>query len=91
MRTPPSELPDGAPKRRRVLEVLPIAPPPPPRKPTAAELAVQEENDGRLRENLKWRLGQVLVQLKSKHKRFTKPVEVRPLCRSPLDGPRPRC
>ena len=76
-RITPSELPDAAPKRRRVLEVLPLAPPPPPRKPSPAELALQEENDGRLREHLKWRLGPVLNELKRKHKRFTKPIEVR--------------
>lgn len=77
VRTPPSELPDAAPKRRRILEELPIAPPPPPRQPTPAELAAQAEDDRRLREHLKWRLGPVVNELKRKHKRFTKPMEVR--------------
>ncbi|KAL7411003.1 hypothetical protein BDY24DRAFT_398331 [Mrakia frigida] len=72
---PPNEFPDAVPKRRRVLEVLPIAPPLPPRGPSATELAAQLENDARLREHVKWRLGPVLTELKRKYKRFMKPVQ----------------
>ncbi|GAA5972277.1 hypothetical protein JCM11641_002388 [Rhodosporidiobolus odoratus] len=70
IRRPPNEYPDAVPRRRRVLEKLPIAPPPPPREPTAAELAQQEQNDLRLLEYLKWKLGPVLAELKKRYKRF---------------------
>ncbi|GAA5932227.1 hypothetical protein JCM3775_001165 [Rhodotorula graminis] len=66
----PTEYPDGMPRRKRVLEKLPIAPPPPPREPTAAEIAQQQQNDLRLLEYLKWKLGPVLSELKKRYKRF---------------------
>ncbi|GAA6046605.1 hypothetical protein JCM3770_006234 [Rhodotorula araucariae] len=66
----PSEYPDGMPRRKRVLEKLPIAPPPPPREPTAAEIAQLQQNDLRLLEYLKWKLGPVLSELKKRYKRF---------------------
>ncbi|GAA5866873.1 hypothetical protein JCM3774_004585 [Rhodotorula dairenensis] len=67
---PPNEYPDGMPRRKRRLEKLPIAPPPPPRAPTAAEIQAQQQNDLRLLEYLKWRLGPVLSELKKRYKRF---------------------
>ncbi|KAF7319574.1 AAA-domain-containing protein [Mycena chlorophos] len=60
------------PRRKRILEVLEIAPPLEPRKPSAAELAVQEENDQRVLALLKYRLEPMLTTLKRKFKRFTK-------------------
>lgn len=63
---------DGVRRRRRVLEVLPVAPPLEPKKPSAAELAVLEENDQRVVTLLKYRLGPILTELKRKFKRFTK-------------------
>ncbi|KAJ7062867.1 AAA-domain-containing protein [Mycena amicta] len=72
LRRPPNEYADGMPRRKRVLEVLEIAPPLEPRKPSAAELAVQEENDQRVLALLKYRLEPILTQLKRKFKRFTK-------------------
>ncbi|KAJ7784730.1 hypothetical protein B0H16DRAFT_1709422 [Mycena metata] len=60
------------PRRKRVLEVLEVAPPLEPRKPSAAELALQEENDQRVIALLKYRLEPILSQLKRKFKRFTK-------------------
>ena len=81
MRRPPNEFPDGIKRKKRVLEELPIAPPLQPRQPTAAELAVQEENDQRIVTLLKYRLGPILTELKRKHKRFTKRAAVRrPFC-----------
>lgn len=77
IRRPPSQFPDGVKRKKRVLEDLPVAPPIEPRKPTAAELAVQEENDQRILTLLKFRLGPILAELKRKHKRFTKPARVR--------------
>lgn len=77
----PSEFPDGVKRKKRVLEELPIAPPLEPRKPTVAELAVQEEQDARLVTLLRYRLGPILTELKRKFKRFTKRAVVcRQLC-----------
>src|SRR6202522_3985250 len=42
---PPNQFADGIKRRKRILEKLPIAPPIEPRKPTAAELAVPDENE----------------------------------------------
>jgi len=69
---PPNQFADGIQRRKRVLEVLPVAPPLEPRKPTAAELALQEENDQKIITLLKYRLGPILTELKRKFKRFTK-------------------
>ncbi|KIJ58849.1 hypothetical protein HYDPIDRAFT_33761 [Hydnomerulius pinastri MD-312] len=72
VRRPPNQFADGIKRRKRVLEELPIAPPIEPRQPTAAELALQEENDQRVVTLLKYRLGPILTELKRKFKRFTK-------------------
>lgn len=77
VRRPPSQFPDGVKRKKRILEQLPIAPPLEPRKPSAAELALQEENDHRIIAVLKFRLGPILAELKRKHKRFTKSFMVR--------------
>lgn len=71
---PPNQFPDGLKRKRRVLEELPLAPPLEPRHPTAAELALQQENDHRLITLLRYRLGPILTELKRKFKRFTKPA-----------------
>ncbi|KAF8505437.1 AAA-domain-containing protein [Russula emetica] len=71
---PPNQFPDGLKRKRRVLEELPLAPPMEPRQPTAAELAVQQENDHRILTLLRFRLGPILTELKRKFKRFTKPA-----------------
>ncbi|KAF5336968.1 hypothetical protein D9611_002981 [Ephemerocybe angulata] len=68
----PNEFADGVKRRKRILEELPIAPPLEPRKPTAAELALQEENDQKSMAILKFRLGPILAEMKRKFKRFTK-------------------
>lgn len=77
VRRPPNQFADGMPRRKRILEVLEVAPPLEPRKPSAAELAVQEENDQRVIALLKYRLEPILSQLKRKFKRFTKRATVR--------------
>ncbi|KAI9624938.1 hypothetical protein KEM48_008660 [Puccinia striiformis f. sp. tritici PST-130] len=74
----PRDFPDALPRKKRVLEVLPIAPPREPRKPTEAELQSQLAQDQKLVEYLKFRLGPVLAELKKKHKRFTKPINPPP-------------
>jgi hypothetical protein len=73
---PPNQFSDGMKRRKRILEILPIAPPIEPRKPTPAELALQEENDQRILTLLKYRLGPILTELKRKFKRFTKRATV---------------
>ncbi|KAJ4491025.1 hypothetical protein J3R30DRAFT_169989 [Lentinula aciculospora] len=77
IKTPPNKFADGmgAKRKKRVLEILPIAPPLEPRKPTERELAVQEENDQRTITILKYRLGPIMSELKRKFKRFTKRVQ----------------
>ena len=71
---PPTDYPDAMPRKKRVLEELPIAPPLAPRLPTAAELEQQAQNDARLREYLKFRLGPILIELKKRFKKFLKPI-----------------
>ena len=61
VRRPPNQFPDGIKRRKHILEVLPIAPPLEPRQPTAAELALQEENDRRTITLLKYQLGSILA------------------------------
>lgn len=73
---PPTQFPDGVRRKKRILEVLPVAPPIEPRQPTVAELAQQEENDLRTVAILKFRLGPILNELKRKFKRFTKRASV---------------
>ncbi|TIC21668.1 AAA-domain-containing protein [Wallemia mellicola] len=68
----PNMFPDTVQRKKRKLEELPIAPPVAPREPTERELNAQIENDARIREHLKWRLGAVLEQLKKKFRRFMK-------------------
>ncbi|ODO09933.1 hypothetical protein I350_02156 [Cryptococcus amylolentus CBS 6273] len=45
VRRPPTDFPDGVPRKKRVFEVLPLAKPLPPRQPTEAEKAREEEKD----------------------------------------------
>ncbi|KAH9825030.1 hypothetical protein DFH28DRAFT_1016425 [Melampsora americana] len=71
---PPNQFPDGIPRKKRILEVLPKAPPRAPRQPTQSELDSQLAQDQKLVEYLKFRLGPVLNELKKKHKRFTKSI-----------------
>jgi ATPase family AAA domain-containing protein 2 len=73
---PPNQFPDGMPRKKRILEELPVAPPLEPRAPTAAELAIQHESDQRTLTLLKFRLGPILTELKRKFKRFTKRASV---------------
>jgi hypothetical protein len=76
IRRKPTEYTDAMPRKKRVLEDLPVAPPLPPREPTAAELEQQAQNDAKLREYLKFRLGPILQDLKRRFKRFSKPMNV---------------
>ncbi|KAG8685635.1 hypothetical protein FRC09_014620 [Ceratobasidium sp. 395] len=75
VRKPPNMFPDAVKRRKRVLEVLPIAPPLPPRQPSKAEIAAQIEADHRTIEQVTFRLAPILAELKKKFKRFTKTIE----------------
>lgn len=70
----PTEYPDAMPRKKRVLEELALAAPLPPREPTAAELEAQAQNDARIREYLKFRLGPVIAELRKRNKKFCKPI-----------------
>ncbi|KAH9483269.1 putative AAA domain-containing protein C31G5.19 [Psilocybe cubensis] len=69
---PPNRFADGMERKKRKLEELEEAPPVEPRKPTPAELALQEESDMKILTLLKYRLGPILTELRRKFKRFTK-------------------
>ncbi|KAJ1308298.1 hypothetical protein OPQ81_004012 [Rhizoctonia solani] len=73
-RKPPNMFPDAIKRKKRVLEALPVAPPLPPREPSKAEIAAQAEADMRTLEQVTYRLGPILGELKKKFKRFTKDV-----------------
>lgn len=70
----PTEYPDAMPRKKRVLEELPLAAPLPPREPTASELEAQAQSDARIREYLKFRLGPVIAELRKRNKKFCKPI-----------------
>lgn len=69
---PPNHFPDAVKRRRRILEVLPIAPPLPPRELTAAEKAEQQRQDNLLLNRLKNHLNNIYQVLVRKEKSFTK-------------------
>lgn len=71
---PPPQWPDAVPRRARVLDELPRAPPRPPRAPTATEARQQSDDDARVLEHLKFRLGTVLSELRKKYKKFSRNV-----------------
>ncbi|OCF30797.1 hypothetical protein I316_07520 [Kwoniella heveanensis BCC8398] len=71
LKKPPTEFPGVLPRRKRVLEALPLAPPLPPRQPTAAELQREEEKDQAARDMI----FQSFVHLvKDFHRRYRKVV-----------------
>lgn len=74
---PPNQFPDAMPRRKRILAELAIAPPPPPRVLSPAEIRSLEEQDQKLIEILKWRLGPILHELKKRYKKFTRSLWVR--------------
>jgi len=69
---PPNHFPDAIKRRRRILEILPIAPPLPPRELTAAEKAEQQRHDNLLLNRLKSHLNNIYQVLVRKEKSFTK-------------------
>lgn len=76
VRKRPSDFPDGWKRRKRVLEVLPIAPPAAPKPPSETELTAQLETDTRTLTVLKYRLGPTLNDFKRKFKIFSRRAHV---------------
>jgi hypothetical protein len=72
----PNKFSDGIERRKRVLEEFPISPPLEPRKPSGAELALQEDRDTKTLTLLKHRLGPILTELKMSFKWLTKRASV---------------
>ncbi|CAK7218418.1 TAT-binding protein-like protein 7, AAA ATPase [Sporothrix eucalyptigena] len=69
----PSDFPDPANRKKRVLEELPIAPPPPPKVKTKEELKEELRKDHLLLNLLKVQLQPIMDQIK-KYKKFRQPV-----------------
>ncbi|KAL2188903.1 AAA-domain-containing protein [Thermothelomyces heterothallicus CBS 203.75] len=70
----PTEFPDPASRKKRVLEDLPVAPPPPPRTLTAEEIKAQRKADLRALNHLKIRLQPIMDQINRKYRKFRQPV-----------------
>ncbi|CAK7263637.1 TAT-binding protein-like protein 7, AAA ATPase [Sporothrix epigloea] len=69
----PSDFPDPANRKKRVLEDLPVAPPPPPKIKTKEELKEELRKDHLLLNLLKVQLQPIMDQIK-KYKKFRQPV-----------------
>lgn len=72
VKKPPILFPDAVKRRRRILEVLPVAPPLPPRELSAAELAAQERQDTLLFYKLKSHLSSIFGQCRKADSKFCK-------------------
>ncbi|KAG4303974.1 hypothetical protein PORY_002627 [Pneumocystis oryctolagi] len=74
IKIPPSKIPDDSQKKKRILEDLPKAPTPPPRILTKSELKELEYRDRKLKNIVKIKLSPLMEMLKTRYKRFRKPV-----------------
>jgi hypothetical protein len=72
VKKPPTQFPDAVKRRRRILEVLPVAPPLPPRELSAAEIAAQEKHDTLLFYKLKSHLSSIFAQCRKVDNKFCK-------------------
>ncbi|KAG0134510.1 P-loop containing nucleoside triphosphate hydrolase protein [Tuber indicum] len=71
----PNEFPpDPSTRRKRELPVLPVVPPPPPRAMTKEERKAQETKDKQIKNWLKMRLFYAIDTVRSKLRRFKKPI-----------------
>lgn len=70
----PSEFPDPANRKKRVLEQLPVAPAPPPKVPSRAEMKALEKKDRQLLNILKVQLQPIMDQINRKYKKFRQPA-----------------
>ena len=74
LRKSPSEFPDPADRKKRVLEDLPVAPPPPPKTLTKEEIKAQRKADLYHLNLLKMRLQPIMDQIQRKYRKFRQPV-----------------
>lgn len=70
-------MPDDSQRKKRVLKELPKAPTPPPRILTKSELKELEYRDRKLKNIVKIKLSPLMEMLKTRYKRFRKPVIVK--------------
>lgn len=70
----PSDFPDPANRKKRVLEELPVAPPPPPKVPSRTEMKELEKKDRQLLNILKVQLQPIMDQINRKYKKFRQPA-----------------
>ncbi|KAK3340208.1 hypothetical protein B0H65DRAFT_430337 [Neurospora tetraspora] len=70
----PEEFPDPSNRKKRVLEILPVAPPPPPRVPTKEEIKAQRQIDFHHLNLLKARLQPIMDQIQRRYRKFRQPV-----------------
>lgn len=74
---PPTAFPDALPRRKRILEELPLAPPLPPRQPTEAELARDAERDLQAREMMILSFTGLVQEFMRKFRKVVASVRVR--------------
>lgn len=70
----PTDFPDPSTRKKRVLEVLPVAPPPPQPVKTKAQKKAEEREDRIALNHLKLRLQPIMDQIKKKYRSFYQPA-----------------
>ncbi|KAL7420143.1 TAT-binding protein-like protein 7, AAA ATPase [Cryptotrichosporon argae] len=83
---PPTDFPDALPRRKRVLEALPLAPPLPPRKPTEAELARETERDLAARNMMQMSFNSLVAEFNKKYKRATAAIREEVMMRAAYEA-----
>ena len=73
---PPTAFPDALPRRKRVLEVLPLAPPLPPRQPTEAEIERELQRDKSAQNMMQHSFVTQIPDLMRKYAKASKEVKV---------------
>ncbi|KAI1384540.1 AAA-domain-containing protein [Hypoxylon trugodes] len=70
----PKDFPDPVNRKRRVLEVLPVAPPPPPKQLTLREIKEENQKYRRVLNVMKIHLQPIMDQIKRKYRQFRFPI-----------------
>ncbi|KAL5604514.1 hypothetical protein BROUX41_002469 [Berkeleyomyces rouxiae] len=70
----PTDFPNPENRRKRVLEILPVAPPPPPREPSKDEIKALLKRDRQLLNQLKVLLQPIMDQINRRYRKFRQPV-----------------
>jgi ATPase family AAA domain-containing protein 2 len=70
----PSDFPNPGARKKRKIEILPVAPAPPPRQPTKEELKNQLKRDMLVLNYLKIKIQPIMDQIKLKYKKFRTPI-----------------